>query len=113
VGPRAGLEDVEKRKFLTLPAFELRPLRRPARTDDIPAHKEVLGKANRILFFDTTRTSQKTKGGGDTDGTQLRNDRGKTHTERTCHKRHMPKKLRDTQYAQTDRQYGDLIRIKN
>jgi hypothetical protein len=30
VGPRAGLDDVEKRKFLTLPALELRPLRRPA-----------------------------------------------------------------------------------
>jgi hypothetical protein len=24
-GPRAGLEDVEKRKFLTLPGLELRP----------------------------------------------------------------------------------------
>jgi hypothetical protein len=26
VGPRAGLDDVEKRKFLTLPGLELRPL---------------------------------------------------------------------------------------
>jgi hypothetical protein len=26
VGPRAGLDDVEKRKFLTLPGPELRPL---------------------------------------------------------------------------------------
>jgi hypothetical protein len=26
VDPRAGLDDVEKRKFLTLPALELRPL---------------------------------------------------------------------------------------
>jgi hypothetical protein len=25
VGPRAGLDDVEKRKFLTLPGLELRP----------------------------------------------------------------------------------------
>jgi hypothetical protein len=30
VGPTAGLDDVEKRKFLTLPGFELRPLGRPA-----------------------------------------------------------------------------------
>jgi hypothetical protein len=29
VGPRAGLNDVEKRKFLTLPGLELRPLCRP------------------------------------------------------------------------------------
>jgi hypothetical protein len=29
VGPRAGLDDVEKRKFLTLPGLELRPLGRP------------------------------------------------------------------------------------
>jgi hypothetical protein len=29
VNPRAGLDDVEKRKFLTLPGPELRPLSRP------------------------------------------------------------------------------------
>jgi hypothetical protein len=29
VGPRAGMDDVEKRKFLTLPGLELRPLGRP------------------------------------------------------------------------------------
>jgi hypothetical protein len=28
VGPRAGLDDVEKRKFFTLPGLELRPLSR-------------------------------------------------------------------------------------
>jgi hypothetical protein len=28
----AGLEDLEKRKFLTLPGLELRPLGRPARS---------------------------------------------------------------------------------
>jgi hypothetical protein len=27
VDPRVGLDDVEKRKFLTLPELELRPLR--------------------------------------------------------------------------------------
>jgi hypothetical protein len=32
VDPRAGLDDVEKGKFLTLPELELRPLGRPART---------------------------------------------------------------------------------
>jgi hypothetical protein len=31
VGPKAGLDDVEKRKFLTLQELELRPLGRPAR----------------------------------------------------------------------------------
>jgi hypothetical protein len=30
VGPRAGLDDVEKGKFLTLPGLEPRPLGRPA-----------------------------------------------------------------------------------
>jgi hypothetical protein len=35
VGPRAGLDDVEKRKFLTLPGLELRPLRRPARSQSL------------------------------------------------------------------------------
>jgi hypothetical protein len=32
VNPRPGLDDVEKRKFLSLPGLELRPLGRPART---------------------------------------------------------------------------------
>jgi hypothetical protein len=32
VGPSAGLYDLEKRKFLTLPGFELRLLGRPARS---------------------------------------------------------------------------------
>jgi hypothetical protein len=31
VGPTAGLDDLEKRKFLTLPGLELRPLGHPAR----------------------------------------------------------------------------------
>jgi hypothetical protein len=30
VGPRAGLDDMEKGQFLTLPDLELRPLGRPA-----------------------------------------------------------------------------------
>jgi hypothetical protein len=32
VDPRAGVDDVEKRKFLTPPGLELRPLFRPARS---------------------------------------------------------------------------------
>jgi hypothetical protein len=32
VGPRAGLEDVEERKYITLPGLEIRPLGRPARS---------------------------------------------------------------------------------
>jgi hypothetical protein len=36
VGPRAGLDDVEKRKFLILPELELRALGCPARSCAIP-----------------------------------------------------------------------------
>jgi hypothetical protein len=35
VGPRAGLDDVEKRNFLTLPRLELRPLGRPVRSQSL------------------------------------------------------------------------------
>jgi hypothetical protein len=35
VDPRASLEDVEKRKFLTLPGLKLRPLGRPARSKSL------------------------------------------------------------------------------
>jgi hypothetical protein len=35
VGPRAGLDDVEKKKFLTLTGLELRPLGRPARSQSL------------------------------------------------------------------------------
>jgi hypothetical protein len=35
VGPRAGLDDVEKKKFLTLPRLELRPFDRPARRQSL------------------------------------------------------------------------------
>jgi hypothetical protein len=35
MGPSAGLDDVEKRKFLTLREFELRPLGRPARSQSL------------------------------------------------------------------------------
>jgi hypothetical protein len=32
VGPRAGMDEVKKRKFLTLRGLEVRPLGRPARS---------------------------------------------------------------------------------
>jgi hypothetical protein len=35
VDPRAGLDDVENRKFLTLPEVELRPFGRPARRQSL------------------------------------------------------------------------------
>jgi hypothetical protein len=35
VGPRAGLDEMEKWKFLTLPGLELRPLGRPARNQSL------------------------------------------------------------------------------
>jgi hypothetical protein len=35
VDPTAGLDDVEKRKFLTLPGLEVRPLGRPARNQSL------------------------------------------------------------------------------
>jgi hypothetical protein len=35
VGPKAGLDDVEKRKFLTLPGLELRPLGGLARSQSL------------------------------------------------------------------------------
>jgi hypothetical protein len=35
VDPRAGLDDVEKRKFLTLQGLELRRLGRPARSQSL------------------------------------------------------------------------------
>jgi hypothetical protein len=41
VGPRAGLDDVEKRKFLTLLRLELRPLSRPSRSQSL----------SRLLYF--------------------------------------------------------------
>jgi hypothetical protein len=35
VDPRASLDDVEKRKFLTLPGLELQPLGRPAHSESL------------------------------------------------------------------------------
>jgi hypothetical protein len=35
VDPRAGMDDLEKRKFLALPGLELQPLSRPARSQPL------------------------------------------------------------------------------
>jgi hypothetical protein len=35
VAPRAGLDDLEKRKFLTLPELEIRPIVRSARRQSL------------------------------------------------------------------------------
>jgi hypothetical protein len=50
VDPRAGLDDVEKRKFLTLPRLELRPLGRPTRSLSLYRLLELLSIQN-IYFF--------------------------------------------------------------
>jgi hypothetical protein len=51
VDPRANLDDMEERKFSTLPGLELRPLCRPARSQPltdyaIPAHR--INKLNKL-----------------------------------------------------------------
>jgi hypothetical protein len=48
VGPRAGLDDEEKRKFLTLPGLELRPLGRPNRSQTL-YRLRYLGFAEKII----------------------------------------------------------------
>jgi hypothetical protein len=42
-GPRAGLNDMEKWKFLTLPGLELRPLGRPASSQSLYWHRLCIG----------------------------------------------------------------------
>jgi hypothetical protein len=39
---RAGLDDLERRKFLTLPVLELRSLGRPARSQSLPRLPETI-----------------------------------------------------------------------
>jgi hypothetical protein len=54
VDPRVCLDDLEKRKFLTLPGLELRPISRPARCQSINVSDKVnvlLVEAN--FFWDT------------------------------------------------------------
>jgi hypothetical protein len=47
VDPRAGLDDLVKRKFLILPGLEFRPLGRPARSQSL-----------RRLYYGTTKKIQ-------------------------------------------------------
>jgi hypothetical protein len=55
--PRVGLDDVEKRKFLTLPGLELRSLGRPALSQCmVDIFREITvraidGKKRNTLFF--------------------------------------------------------------
>jgi hypothetical protein len=48
VGHRAGLDNVEKRKFLTLPGLELRPLGRPALSQSLYQHA-ILRARRRVI----------------------------------------------------------------
>jgi hypothetical protein len=49
VGPRAGVDDVEERKFLTLQGHELRPLGRPARSPTMLSGLPILHDMNTKL----------------------------------------------------------------
>jgi hypothetical protein len=51
VGPRGGLEDVEKRKFLTLSGLELRPLGRPARSQSLYRLRRINHKRSDYIFM--------------------------------------------------------------
>jgi hypothetical protein len=61
VDPRAGLDAVEKRKFLILPRLELRPLGRPARSQSLHRRRylwlKVVSKLTGGLDFDGTESS--------------------------------------------------------
>jgi hypothetical protein len=50
VGLKAGLDDVENRKSLTLPGLELRPLRRPARSQSLYRLSYPSSNLKEVLF---------------------------------------------------------------
>jgi hypothetical protein len=50
VEPRASLDDVEKRKYLTLPELELRPFGRPARNQSLYRLRYHLGGILHYIF---------------------------------------------------------------
>jgi hypothetical protein len=56
VGPRAGLDDMERRKFLPLPGLELRLLGRPARNQLLYRQRYPTSKRHGffIMVFPTT-----------------------------------------------------------
>jgi hypothetical protein len=51
VDPRVGLEDVEKRKFLTVPGLEFRPLGRPARSQSLYQLRYPSSKLSHGMVF--------------------------------------------------------------
>jgi hypothetical protein len=53
VDPRAGLDDVEKRKFLPLPELELRPLARPARSQSLYRLRYPGSFQNLVVFINS------------------------------------------------------------
>jgi hypothetical protein len=53
VGPRTGLDDVERKKILPLPRLELRPLGRPARSYSdcaIPALNHIHAESYQQIY---------------------------------------------------------------
>jgi hypothetical protein len=60
VDPRAGLGEMEKRKYLTLPGLELQPLNRPARSK-----KQVKDKKVKLYLCLTKHCAMKAYGGVD------------------------------------------------
>jgi hypothetical protein len=63
VDARAGLDDLEKRKFLTLPGLELRHLRRPARSQSLYrlSYPGSSSHGNNFLQFNNWRMAQGTE----------------------------------------------------
>jgi hypothetical protein len=53
VDPRAGLDDLENRKFLTLPGLELRPLSHPARSQSLYRLRNFREANISIKFMDS------------------------------------------------------------
>jgi hypothetical protein len=58
VNPRAGLDDVEKRKFLPLPGLALRPLGRPARSQLVYRMSYPGSKTSLYLLYDLRSSQQ-------------------------------------------------------
>jgi hypothetical protein len=56
MGPRAGLDDMEKEKFLTLPGLELRSPYRPAHssTFTLSLHNDYESNVITCLLFETS-----------------------------------------------------------
>jgi hypothetical protein len=62
VGPRVGLDGVEKRKVFTLPGLELQLLGRPARSQALPKRYQTqhLWIYSVTVFFQTNYTESET-----------------------------------------------------